>query len=121
MTSTFAQATRDVLRDAEEITIHTTANRDRGVVIWVVEVGNSVFARSFRGAGAKWYKSAIADGRATLALGDRRWPVHVTQVADRTQIDEVSQAYLKKYATSPYAKEMVRPEILPTTVRLDPM
>jgi len=36
-------------------------------------------------------------------------------------IASVSTAYLAKYTMSPYAKEMVRAEILPTTLRLEPL
>jgi hypothetical protein len=53
-------------------------------------------------------------------LDDGRWPVSVTPVTDPAVVAAVSQAYLGKYVTSPYANEMVRAEILPTTVRLDP-
>ena len=121
MAGQFDPATRGILRDAVEVAIRTSANPKRAIVIWVVVVGDGVFARSVRGAGAKWYASAVADRRATLELDDGRWPVGVTPVTDLAVIAEVSQAYLGKYATSPYAKEMVRTEILPTTVRLDPL
>lgn len=121
MAETFDRVTLGILRDANEVAIRTSASPERGIVIWVVVVGDFVFARSFRGPGAKWYVAAIADRRATLELGDQRWPVRVTPVADPVLIGEVSGAYLKKYAASPYAKEMVRSEILPTTLRLDPV
>jgi hypothetical protein len=121
MAETFDQASLRLLHDAVEVAIRTSARPDRAIVIWVVVIGDAVFARSFRGPGAKWYVAAIADRRAALALDDRQWPVGVTPVADPTAIAEVSRAYLEKYATSPYAKEMVRSEILPTTVRLDPL
>jgi hypothetical protein len=114
-------ATLGVLRDADEVAIRTSASPDRPVIIWIVVVGDEVFARSFRGAGAKWYTASIGDGRAALELNDRRWPVGVTPVMDPAVIAQVSQAYLEKYAASPYAKEMVRGEILPTTLRLDPL
>ena len=121
MAETFDHAALATLRDADEVAIHTSANPERGVTIWVVTVGDRVFARSFRGPRAKWYAAAIADGQATLALDDRRWPVGVASVADPAVIDAVSAAYLKKYAASPYAREMVRAEVLATTLRLDPM
>jgi hypothetical protein len=121
MAETFEPAPVGLLRDAVEVAIRTSANPERGTVIWVVVVGDGVFVRSFRGPGAKWYVAATADGRATLELDDRRWPVRVTPVADPAVIGKVSQAYLAKYTTSPYAKEMVRPEILPTTLHLDPV
>jgi hypothetical protein len=119
MAEHFDQTTLGVLRDAPEVAIQTSAGPRRGTVIWVVVVGDGVFVRSVRGPGAKWYTAALADRRATLALDDRRWPVEVTPVADPHVIDQVSQAYLAKYATSPYAKPMVRSEVLPTTLRLD--
>lgn len=121
MAETFDQATRGMLHDAVEVAIRTSASPGRGIVIWIVVVGDGVFARSFRGPGAKWYVAAVADGQAALELGDRQLPVRVTLVADPAVIGEVSAAYLAKYATSPYAKEMVRTEILPTTLRLDPI
>jgi hypothetical protein len=120
MAEPFDHATLGALRHAAEVAIRTSANPKRGIVIWVVVVGDNVFARSFRGPCAKWYTSAVADRQATLELDDGRWPVSVTPVTDPAVIAEVGQAYLGKYAASPYAKEMVRVEILPTTVRLDP-
>jgi hypothetical protein len=121
MPTRFDQTTLGMLRNADEVAIRTSANPDRPAIIWIVAVGAEVFARSFRGAGAKWYTASIGDGQATLELDDRRWPVGVTPVVDPAVIGQVSQAYLEKYAASPYAKEMVRGEILPTTLRLDPL
>ena len=46
--------------------------------------------------------------------------VKAVLVSDQKSIEAVSQAYLEKYRSSPYAKEMVRPEVLPTTLRLEP-
>ena len=121
MAARFDQTTLGVLRDADEVAIRTSASPDRGIVIWIVVVGDGVFARSFRGPGAKWYVAAAVDGQAALELGDRQLPVRVTPAVDPAVIGDVSAAYLAKYATSPYAKEMVRTEILPTTLRLDPL
>ena len=121
MAGRFDQTTLGALRDADEVAIRTSASPDRPVIIWIVGVGDEVFARSCRGVGAKWYTASIGDGRATLELDDRRWPVGVTPMTDPAVIGQVSQTYLEKYATSPYAKEMVREEILPTTLRLDPL
>jgi hypothetical protein len=121
MAEHFDQTTLGTLRDALEVAIRTSVGPRRGTVIWVVVVSGDVFVRSVRGPAAKWYTAAIGDGRATLQLDDRRWPVGVTPVGDPAVIGQVSQASLTKYATSPYAKEMVRSEVLPTTLRLDPL
>ena len=45
--------------------------------------------------------------------------VRAVQVRNPKTIARASRGYLKKYAESPYAKEMVRPEILSTTLRLE--
>jgi hypothetical protein len=55
-----------------------------------------------------------------LEINDRLIPVRATAVSDRPTIEAVSAEYLSKYATSPYARSMVRPDTLPTTLRLEP-
>lgn len=111
----------DALRRDNEVRIRISAQPDRGVIIWIVVVGDAAFVRSLRGPKGKWYVAARADGRASLEVGERLIPVRVTQVADAATIEAVSQAFLSKYASSPYAKAMVAPDILPTTLRLDPI
>ena len=106
--------------DAKEVRIHAPAAK-RGVVIWIVSVGAELFVRSFLGPDAAWYKSVLAKGEATLEYNRHKLPVRATAVTDRATIDAVSQAYLAKYAPSPYAPKMVRDEILHTTLRLQPV
>ena len=120
MTDTFDHATFATLRDTDEVAIHTSANPERGVIIWIVTVGDRVFARSFRGPGAKWYTAAIADRQATLALHDRRWPVGVAPVADPAVMDAVSAAYPGNMPALLTPRRWCAPEILATTLRLDP-
>ncbi len=106
--------------DAKEVRIHAP-DAKRGVVIWIVAVGTDLYVRSFVGPDARWYKSVLAKGEATLEYNRRNVPVRATAVTDRATIDAVSQAYLAKYASSPYAPKMVRDEILKTTLRLEPV
>ena len=121
MATAFDASTLEMLRTADEIRIRTRKHKGQGVIIWIVTVGEQAFIRSFRGASAKWYVDAVADGQATLEVGDQQIPVRLTSVADAATVEAVSQAYLGKYASSPYAKAMVAPEVLPTTVHVDPM
>ena len=115
----FDAATLAVFRDANEVRI-VAPGAKRGIIIWVVAVGDALFVRSFLGADAGWYKSVLAKGEAALEHGRRKVPMRATAVTDRTTIDAVSQAYLAKYASSSYAPKMVRDEILQTTLRLEP-
>ena len=82
---------------------------------------DAAFVRSVRGATGKWFVAAAADEQAMLEVGGQQLPVRVVPVADHDTIEAVSRAFLTKYATSPYAQSIVKPDTLPTTLRLDPM
>jgi hypothetical protein len=121
MARAFDAGTLEMLRATDEIRIRTRKHKGHGVTIWSVTVGDQAFIRSFRGAQAKWYVDAVADRQATLEVGDRQVAVRLLPVTDPDTVEAVSQAYLSKYASSPYAKAMVAPEVLSTTLRVDPM
>ena len=121
MVRRFDAKTLDALRSAPEVGIRTSRHPNRAITIWSVVVGDDVFVRSVRGAKGQWYDAAATDGLATLEIGDRQIQVHALAVADDLEIARVSKAYLAKYATSPYAKQMVRADALPTTLRLEPL
>lgn len=107
------------LRNDKEVRIRT-GGQTKGVIIWIVVIGDDVFVRSVRGAAGKWNAAASASGEATLEVANHSIPVRATPVRDPAAIDAVSKAYLAKYAGSPYARAMVAPDTLPTTLRLDP-
>jgi hypothetical protein len=121
MPQTFDPAIVASARDSKEVRIRTARQKGRGVIIWIVAVGDALYVRSVRGPAGKWFVAASADGQAILDLGHRQFPVSVVPVTDQVTIDKVSQAFLSKYAMSPYAPSIVRAETLPTTLRLDPM
>lgn len=121
MPDKFDAATVAALRDTREVRIRTARHKSRGVIIWVVVVDDATYVRSVQGPRGKWFIAAAADGQATLEVNDRQLPVRVIKVSDQATIDAVSQAFLSKYATSPYAQSIVRAETLPTTLRLNPM
>ncbi|MBV8089103.1 MAG: DUF2255 family protein [Alphaproteobacteria bacterium] len=108
------------LHDMREIAIRTEQHRKNAVVIWVVVADNEVFVRSVRGTKGRWYKGLAASGPATLEFAGRRLPVQASPVSDPAAIARASQEYLRKYQPSPYAQSMVRPEVLPTRLRLEP-
>ncbi|MGH7154796.1 MAG: DUF2255 family protein [Acetobacteraceae bacterium] len=120
MTDKFDTATLDALRSTMEIRIIPSGHRGAGIIIWAVAVGDEAFVRSVKGANARWYKSVAADGRATLAIGDRRIAVRASPVSVPAAIERVSREYLTKYRDSEYAPAMVRPEVLDTTLLLEP-
>ena len=120
MPGAFDDAALALLRETKEVRIRTSRSKGAGVIIWVVVADDAVFVRSVQGPAGKWYQTVAADGRARLALDAHEWPVRAAAVTDQATIGSVSQAFLSKYATSPYAQAMVRAEVLPTTLRLEP-
>ena len=121
MPATFDAATLALLGAAREVGIAVGSATARPVTIWVVVDGDDVFIRSYRGDAAAWYRAAVASRHAVLHAGDRTIPVSVAPVAAPAMIAAASKAYRDKYACSPYAGDMVRPEILDTTLRLTPI
>jgi hypothetical protein len=108
------------LRDLPEVAIRTEKHPESAVVIWVVATGDEVFVRSVRGGKGRWYRDLAAGGPATLEFAGRQVAVQALPVSDADAIARASREYLRKYQPSPYAQSMVRAEVLPTTLRLEP-
>ena len=121
MAQGFDAAMLTQLSNTEEVRIHAGKARDKTAIIWVVVADDDVFIRSVRGPKGRWYQTAAADGQATLEVGDRSIPVRVTAATDDASIAAASREFLAKYSPSPYAPMMVRPEVLQTTLRLEPL
>src|SRR6266850_1163491 len=108
------------LRDVREVTIRTEKHPDGAVAIWVVVADDETFVRSVRGSKGRWYRDLATGGSATLDFAGRRLAVQALPASDADSIARASREYLRKYQPSPYAQSMVRAEVLPTTLRLEP-
>jgi hypothetical protein len=108
------------LRDLREVAIRTEKHPDNAVVIWAAVADKEVFVRSVGGAKGRWYRDLATGGPATLESPGRRVAVQAIPVTDPAAIARASHEYLRKYQPSPYAQAMVRSEVLPTTLRLEP-
>lgn len=120
MSGTFDPALLGHLHADQEVAISPGKNRGRPVVIWAVVANGAAFVRSVRGPKGKWYIAAARDGEAMLEVAGRQVAVKLTPVTDAATIEAVSNEFLRKYASSPYAKSIVAADTLPTTLRLDP-
>jgi hypothetical protein len=116
----FDADTLRALRDMREVRIRTEKHPKTAVVIWVVVADDEVFVRSWRGDKGRWYRDLAAGGAATLEFAGRRLAVQAVPVNDPAAIDRTSREFLRKYQPSSHAPEMVRSEILSTTLRLEP-
>jgi len=110
------------LANTEEIEIETysATGRTRRTIIWVVIDGQYVYVRSWLGLKGRWYQEITANPDAAIHVDGQRLAVHAMPVTDAALIARVSDNILRKYHHSPSAKGMVREEILPTTLRLEP-
>ncbi|HEY6983879.1 DUF2255 family protein [Reyranella sp.] len=108
------------LRDRREVAIRTGRHPESAVTIWVVVADDEVYVRSWLGARGRWYRDLASGGPATLEVGDRQLAVQAIPVGDSAAVARVSREFLGKYQPSSHAQEMVGPETLPTTLRLDP-
>jgi hypothetical protein len=108
------------LRNQGEVGIRTEKHPASAITIWVVVADDEVFVRSVRGARGRWYKDLAAGGSATLEFAGRSFPVQAIPAGDTASVARASREYLRKYRTSSYAQAMVRAEVLPTTLRLEP-
>lgn len=116
----FDADTLRALRDLHEVAIRTEKHPASAVVIWVVVSEDEVFVRSVKGAQGRWYRDLRAGGLAMLEFAGRPLAVQAIPASDPDAIERASREYLQKYRTSPYAQAMVRAEVLPTTLRLEP-
>ncbi|MBV9014470.1 MAG: DUF2255 family protein [Alphaproteobacteria bacterium] len=116
----FDSETLSALREVKEVTIRTEKHANTAVVIWVVVADDQLFVRSVYGPRGRWYRDLAAGGPATLQFSGRRVAVQAVPENDPGAIERASSEYLRKYRPSPYAQAMVKPEVLPTTLRLDP-
>lgn len=117
----FPQEIRDLLDASLEVDIetHSASGKTHRVPIWVIVDGNDVFARSYLGHEARWYRELIVRPGA-IVTDDRSIPVRAVLAVDKDSVARTSRGYEKKYPHSPSLHAMRRPEVLGTTIRLEP-
>jgi hypothetical protein len=111
-----------LLDETEEVEIETArpdgpAHR---TIIWVVVDGDDAFIRSVNGATARWYREAVANPAVTIHAGDREFSARAEAATDPDSVRRVSDALQRKYAGIVGLREMLKPDIFDTTLRLEP-
>jgi hypothetical protein len=114
----------DAIGDAEELRI--AALRPDGtlrnqVIIWVVRKDNELYVRSYKGAGAGWYRGTQASHQGHVQAGGVEKDVTFVDV-DRSLDGPIDDAYRAKYGRfgGSYVDPMVAPAAQATTLRLVP-
>ena len=125
MYDSFDTETLGLLDETREVYIETRRDDDspeHRTIIWVVVIEGEVFVRSVRGFKGRWYREISSNPEGALYVADNRIPVRATPATDETTVEAVSAAFRSKYEKSSPSSTaaMVRPEILPTTLKLSP-
>ena len=125
MNDSFDTATLGLLEETEEVYIETRRGEDapeHRTIIWVVVTGGEVFVRSVRGAEGRWYREISSNPEGALHVEDTRIPVRAAPANEESTVVAVNDAIRSKYEeTSPEpTRWMLRPEVLPTTLKLSP-
>jgi hypothetical protein len=125
MNDSFDAQTLALLDETEEVRIETRRDEDapeHRTIIWVVVTGGEVFVRSVRGPKGRWYREISSHPEGALHAGDTRIPVRAASATEESTVEAVSEAIRSKYEQSAPgpAAAMLRPETLPTTLKLSP-
>ena len=125
MSDSFDAETLEILDETKEARIETRTDDDspeHRTIIWVVVTGGEVFVRSVRGEKGRWYREISSNPEGALHVEGDRIPVQAAPATEGATVDAVSAAFRSKYQqSSPASTEaMVRPETLPTTLKLSP-
>ncbi len=125
MNGQFDPETLCLLDGTQEVHIETRRNEGsptHRTIVWVVVVDGEAFVRSVRGPKGRWYREISTNTDGALQVADRRISVRAAPATDRPTTEAVSDAIRSKYEREwpgPTAA-MVRPDALPTTLKLSP-
>lgn len=104
-----------------DIETRSAKGTTHSVPIWIVVVDGVPYVRSVRGPQGRWYRELLARGEGAIVAGGERTAVKATHDRTRAAIDGTSDALRRKYKGSAASlASMLRPEVLDTTVRLEP-
>lgn len=111
---------RALLAESVEVHLETRAADGtlRHTIIWVVVDGDDAFIRSVNGAGARWYREAVANSQVTFIADGRRIEALLVAADDPDSMERCSAALATKYEGDADLPSMLVPHTLPTTLRV---
>jgi hypothetical protein len=90
--------------------------------IWVVQVENDLFVRSWRGRTGVWFRRAVQLHEGRIRVGATERDVSFEEPEDDSIHPAIDQAYRDKYSRygNPYVQPMVEAAATAATFRLSP-
>jgi hypothetical protein len=119
----FGDSDRDLLAATKEVEIETrsASGEVHRTVIWTAEHDGELYIRSYLGPRGRWYREAIADPTVTLIVEGRRIDALAIPATDDASIEACSAGLTAKYPRSQSLRAMLVDDVLPTTLRLEPV
>jgi hypothetical protein len=119
---TFEESDLDLLARLEEVDVETrsAAGDVHRTIVWPVVRDGVVYLRSYKGPSGRWYREALADPAIALVADGRRLPARAVPAADAASVEACSAALRDKYPRDGSLEAMLVPEVLPTTLRIEP-
>ena len=89
--------------------------------IWVVDVADEIYIRSFRGPTGGWYRQILQNRRAEIQAAGRHWRVVVDHVPPsvRGQVDAAYRAKYGRYGAT-YLDPLTSDQVAGTTLCVRP-
>lgn len=120
----FDQATIDFINTSNLIGVKAGNQRETFLQIWMVVVGNRVFARSWGLNERSWFNTFLNDPNGQIKWGDRISDIRAKVPGwDENLQEQINQAYLNKYdkgENSFYAHGIIKPEHVAKTMEFVP-
>ena len=112
------------MRSARTVSIETSAGAgkpEHRAIIWiVVDEEGRAYVRSVRGQRGRWYRELVANPTGAVRVDGRRIAVRAKR-ADAEGIEACSRLLSLKHGSSRASlASMLRGEVLPTTLELEP-
>jgi hypothetical protein len=114
---------RGRIEAVREVDIETSRGPDAPVhrtIIWAVVADGDVHVRSLRGEQGRWFRELMGNPDAVLHVEGEAIPIRAVRADDPESVERATEGFRSKYGKSRSLDSMIRDEIAPTTVRLDP-
>ncbi|MCB0655380.1 MAG: DUF2255 family protein [Saprospiraceae bacterium] len=102
---------------------HIAPYREDGITtgtptwIWSVMVRDQLFVRAYHGAHSKWYQAALKQKAGKIEGAGLVKTVEFAPVTG-TILEEIDEAYRRKYSKSPYLSSMINAQAKAATMRV---
>jgi hypothetical protein len=122
----FSKSLLKCINETQITSVRAGKDREKFTGIWMVEVNNRIFGRSYYGAERSWYTSLLNGDNGDIKCGNEIIPIRGLKPSDINTINKsINKAYERKYLVKAYNKKWVdglcEPERVARTMEFVPL